>query len=284
MIKLDLPTEKEFLGMIDDGIIKSIQYADYNYIFMTNALKRFYYEHNAIWLKNGKIITYYNNEFEVIGNNIMGKKCASIMPVIRDKSIISSINQTDDIVYLYQYYPLLAADPKIQKELEGSYTTSDKVPSAHFYEYPVYFYKGKFYIKIEPLYGHIFIKKIFSNGKEYNMNFPIWIEVINIPWIIDRKRNLLISKYPLESNMPFYIDRQNNIASTHEMLKRISGAMADYDLTDIVFERLRLVDNYKKEQLKKMVSDDTILQMLMNKENITTDDLEMIGENIVLRR
>ncbi len=294
MIKLDLPTKKEFLDMIENGTIQSIRNSDYSFIHMDFYSEFYYQRHKDVWLKNNEVIAHNGIRFEFPKKQGISVNKASIMPVIRDKDIVNmAISQIDpenyipanNIVYLKNiYYPLFAPNRGLQRELEDNYKILRKT-EIDINDKHVYFYKGNFYVRTTPLYEHAFEIVRLNYGDTFNLNRPIWVEVECVPWVVDVKMKLLISKCTLMSGIPYYTDRKNNLASVHEMLKRISITMEKCRSDKAVNERTDFINKYKKAKVLEIVEEDVFLQMLMSKENIGVEDLEINNEDsLVLRR
>ncbi len=258
-LDLDLPTKNEMLSLINAGVI--IKNSDYAKLTMNDV------NENTIWLRNGKSISYYEDDTFSINNQSKERTNVSIMPVIRDKSIVNDalafyvINNNNEI-HLNIHFPLFSPSKQVQEKLENAFNNHD-----FEYTYRVYmgedeiFYKGKTYIRVLNR-----IKSLYT-----------WIEVEDIPWIISPKLKLLISKYPIIGNIPFS-NKTNNMSVNYALelistgFEKNSHYNRDIDI---------MIYKYKR----KLVADDIAIQMLMSKENLKLSDLELDSESqLVLRR
>ncbi len=145
----------------------------------------------------------------------------TIRPILQVDSFEEVLGNipSEEVIYLGNY-PQWVASKELQWELQQQFNErklkSNKTGERFSYsingstlvyqEADVYLYQNKKYIQVISRYERD--EKIsrypLSNGENYAVNQAVWVEVSPVPWIVDRERKLLISKYGLLSGISYH--------------------------------------------------------------------------------
>ena len=154
--------------------------------------------------------------------NKLSKRNLSIRPVIK----LSSIDDKDNINFyyedgieyaLYAEYPSYVVDDNLFNILENNFNSNKLSITGKKYttdsndiscegafiprEFMEYEYNGEKFIRF--VIDDNYKKDKLSNGKVYSKGDIVWIKVESINWLVDRQKDILISKRALLSGIPF---------------------------------------------------------------------------------
>jgi hypothetical protein len=114
--------------------------------------------------------------------------------------------------------------------------------------------------------------KIYG-GKYVKVNDDVWFLVTELEWGVELKRNLAVCLDTLFAGIDY--DLTKDIYESE-----LNRFIIKYFAKEIIPSKSRNVD-----KINDMISNDIALQMLMNKQNLTIEDLELDSESkLVLRR
>lgn len=182
---------------------------------------------------------------------------SSIRPVLKlhdFKSILCNTFEFYNGIYVVPFgeYPQYAASSHMQKVLEEKYNDNELEKTNKKYtfdyninslipctfnpvEYDEYYYNYKKYIRVKANYSYDSINYPLSNGEKYNNFSYVWVEVSPVLWLVDEKKEVLVSLRSLLSGTQFDSHEYNGDFFKTEIKGYLDGYMK-HDL----FKRVRL--------------------------------------------
>ena len=194
--------------------------------------------------------------------NKLSKRDLSIRPVVK----LSSIQNNNDIQFFYEdgmekalygEYPSYVVENNLSDILENNFrnntlsktrkkytTDSNHISSETSFiprEFIEYEYNGEKFIRF--VVDNNYKNDKLSNGKVYSKGEVVWIKVEPINWLVDREKDILISKRALLSGIPFLPVDDNREINKYE-LSFLKEYMDKYFINDIVPSN---VEEYREE-------------------------------------
>lgn len=217
--------------------------------------------YGLIWteslIEDGKVSCIYFN-----GNKSSEYKATRnlvIRPVIKCETLFNNLYDEEiEEIYLGKYpqfVPSYNTQVKLNelfnsnrlKITNSTYTIDDTAIDEFRYHfkaktYPTYEYNKEEYIRIR---ANFFNKNTFElNGNNYNYGDYVWVKILPLKWLIDKKEKLLICKYGILSGVMF--DNYKNNCDKSEIYRY----MNEYMLKDILqsedLEKIMNTRNQKK--------------------------------------
>lgn len=242
MIELTLPTAEQIFGPNELDIIKKVgtKAAITDFAILLGGYvsgKNFIYDINSLNHRTGWYWTKTEDEdYDALAVEQEGLECAHFInardigarPILPYTAITNtSLNQSkrpDGILEVeYGYYPQWAPSDDYQVLLEELFktgamttlsdyiTTDSRMHSEHDndfepQEHIIYEYNKIAYIRIKA--NPVSDNFTLSNGKTYERDDYVWIEISPVKWLIDEETNIAISENILFSGVQF--DKESN--------------------------------------------------------------------------
>lgn len=200
-------------------------------------------------------------------------------------AIFDSALCTEPPTFTMGFYPQKLTDNALNEELESKYKKNMLFINGESYTYAetgelkellVFVYEGKKYvrfpIKDDYFFPYNFHQKI--NTKAH------WVEVLPLKWINLKEKKVVVTRYGLISgvsiNDNFYLTHHHDRIFTKNIDNFINKVM----LADITMQApsTRLIN------LNHFVQNNPIAKTIMNKNNLTIEDVELDEENRLVKR
>lgn len=262
---------------IDDDVRENSKYYFHDTTELSKALNIFD-SYFAISEPDGKLIKIsfcisHDVPYEEMNQTVYR---AGVVPAInydfiKNSSFIKSENE-ETIDILYGEFPQDEVDEITSSHLDSAFRDGYIKKTGKVYHLPVFADKMASFEEYE------------YEGKKYiNYKYHLsgsWIGVNSIEWTVDKKNNIATAKKILLGNIPITLKKRSEPKFENTSLY---DYLNTYFINEIIPINSKIIN--KNEKVAQVIDNNPIVQMIMKKNDLNINDVEINNENkLVLRR